>query len=346
MQRRRASKLGLVLLLQTSWCQVFLPASENWCSASVEQRLRQKLIGLLFTRSGRGPGRHRCSRARGGGGGGGSGSGRVVTAVGVAAVDVRTQRAIQPGTLHYSPAIERCLCGKTRNMPLPLRVGASETETWMLLLEVTLSCHVMTMMVKPAMDVLLLLFRCRCRCCCCCQWISSRSGARADPSCAQAHLSRFAGRPVHMPVHTYAHSDRRLRTHIYSYILKCVRCVNCGYTVVGLRGLQKQHPWSGKGRFKMFNQETRSTRKMNCQNSENNTVITSDQQLAFGKRAKEACPTSEQKERVQIAPLCRQESKRNVSTGTLVWATAIWFLGLSAPLPVATWLLGFLGYSL
>ena len=282
-----------------SWCQVFLPASENWCSASVEQRLRQKLIDLLFTRSGRGPGRHRCSRARGGGGGGGSGSGRVVTAVGVAAVDVSTQCAIQPGTLHYSPAIERFLCGKTRNMPLPLRVGASETETWMLLLEVTLSCHVMTMMVKPAMDVLLLLFRC----CCCCQWISSRSGARADASCAQAHLSRFTGRPVHMPVHTYAHSDRRLRTHIYSYILKCVRCVNCGYTVVGLRGLQK-HPWSGKGRFKMFNQETRSTRKMNCQDSENNTLITSISNLLLARR---------QRKRVQLAPLIWKENKRSVS---------------------------------
>ena len=74
--------------------------------------------------------------------------------------------------------------------------------------------------------------------------------------------------------------------------------------------------------------------KLDCKSSERNTlIIISNQKLAFGVRAKGACPTGtldlarKQKEGVQLAPLCRQGSKRNVSTGTLVLAIAIWFLG-------------------
>ena len=88
-----------------------------------------------------------------------------------------------------------------------------------------------------------------------------------------------------------------------------------------------------KALSKCSNRKCEAPKQIDCQNSERNT-LTSYQQLAPGKRAKGACPTSsldlerEQKEHIQPAPLCRQESKRTASTGTFLWAIAIWFLRL------------------
>ena len=103
-----------------------------------------------------------------------------------------------------------------------------------------------------------------------------------------------------------------------------------------MRGLQKHA------------KEMRSKNKnMIAKALETTSELLSKQQLAFG-----ACPTGtldlakKQKERVQLAPLCRQESKRNVSTGSLVLEIAIGFLGFpSRRFPVAIWFLGLFGYS-
>ena len=118
-----------------------------------------------------------------------------------------------------------------------------------------------------------------------------------------------------------------------------------------MRGLQK-HPRSREGRVKMFKQKTRNTRQNRLPNSERNAVIYIQSATCFWQE-KGACPTCtfdlerEQKERVQPAPCVGK--KATVTCQLAPWFWQLPFgssVTLSAPLPVAIWLLGFLGYSL
>ena len=118
-----------------------------------------------------------------------------------------------------------------------------------------------------------------------------------------------------------------------------------------MRGLQK-HPRSHEGRVKMFKQKTRNTRQNRLPKLERNAVIYIQSATCFWQE-KGACPTctfdleTEQKERVQPAPCVGKKAKVTCQLAPWFWQLPFGSsVTLSAPLPVAIWLLGFLGYSL
>ena len=107
-----------------------------------------------------------------------------------------------------------------------------------------------------------------------------------------------------------------------------------------------------KAASKCSNRKRETPDKIDCRNSERNAVIYIQSATCFWQE-KGACPTCtfdlerKQKERVQPAPCVGKKAKVTCQLAPWFWQLPFGSsVTLSAPLPVAIWLLGFFGYSL